>query len=81
MKPVLVTKIAKDTIEILTDYQSNLVSVSQGTMSSGSQRSSEEGLLGSIWTIVDLAESVSVITLLVRHYKGEGGECEYTFRI
>ena len=85
MKPILVTRISEDSLEVLTDYQTTLVKATVDldllNISRGSQRSnSEEGLIGAMWS-VDGVPTGSVVKLLVKHYRGEGGEYEYLFKV
>ena len=84
MKPVLVSVISEDTIEVLTDYQTTLikatVNLEQLHISRGSQRShSEDGLIGALWTIDGVL--TGTLKLTVKHYRGEGGEHEYLFKV
>ena len=81
MKPILVTVISESTIEVLTDYQTTLLSAGTLSISRGSQRAGmEEGLIGAIWTL-DGDIPNGTLTLTVRHYRGEGGEHEYIFKV
>lgn len=83
MKPVLVTRVTETELEVLTDYQTVIVSVGHSlTLSRGSQRSgSEDGLIGAIWTISGDIPTDGLINIVVKHYKGEGGEHEYIFKV
>ena len=82
MKPILVTRITEDKVEVLMDYQSTMVNALTThnellSFTRGSHSSTEEGLIGAIFT-VDVTPSVTELVLQLKHYKDID---EYIFKV